>query len=90
MKLTNYQKIIDNTPPEIKEEIRKMLDDLDKDWISVHDDLPDYDERVLWYSEDGNMYVDALDKDGIVGGEAIEGYGFPKTTHWMKLPQGPT
>lgn len=65
------------------------------EWIELKEGnpLPDYDELVLWLSEDGNMHVEALDKDG--NPWIFEGYKiFPdspliKTTHWHKLPKPP-
>lgn len=65
-------------------------------WISIKDSLPDYDEPVLWYLENGNMCVEALDKDGtpwLLKSDAEQsdndwGSG-AVATHWTKLPEPP-
>jgi len=60
---------------------------MEDQWIKVIDDLPDYDEFVLWFREDGNMFVSELDKDGnhwlypMIKGQ--------RPTHWMRLPEPP-
>lgn len=62
-------------------------------WIRVEQgcEMPDYDEYVLWLFEDGNMNVEALDKDGNpwIFGEEWMGTTLPKATHWRKLPELP-
>lgn len=62
-------------------------------WIELKDgcEMPDYDVYVLWLFEDGNMHVEALDKDGnpwLFGGEQ-EGFHLPKATHYRPLPSLP-
>lgn len=45
--------------------------------------LPPFDEYVIWLMEDGNMFIECLDKDG---------HDWIKThriTHWRKLPPLP-
>jgi hypothetical protein len=69
------------------------------DWIEIKEGnpLPDYDEYVLWYHEDGNMFVECLDKDGNpwIFGNEYEGVSddeflpTPKATHWRPLPATP-
>ena len=51
------------------------------DWRPIEDGLPDFDEYVLWYTDDGNYFIEALDKDG----DMIR----VKVTHWMPLPPPP-
>lgn len=60
-------------------------------WIRVEDDLPDYDVPVLWYSEDGLMHVEDLDKDGNpwLYERMVEGFPLARITHWMPLPESP-
>lgn len=66
-----------------------------EEWIKVQDGLPSYDEYVLWLLEDGNMVVEALDKDGNPwllesdAKEAVDIYPMPKATYWRKLPALP-
>lgn len=52
-----------------------------KEWNSKGFFLPSYDEYVLWYTEEGNYFVEALDKDG--------NDWLKKCTHWMHLPEPP-
>lgn len=85
--------------------LRPYCDEESK-WIELKEgcEIPDYDVPVLWYYEDGNMYVDTLDKDG---NPHIFGYDeeklpermtdfekefiitMPKATHWRPLPEPP-
>jgi len=63
-------------------------------WVKLQRgcEMPNYDEIVLWYTEDGNTWVEALDKDGnpwLYGEEAADGFKWPKATHWRKLPKSP-
>lgn len=55
-----------------------------KSWIKINAEngLPNYDEYVLWYTFDGNYFVEALDKDG--------NDWLSLCTHWMPLPSPPT
>lgn len=48
-------------------------------WISVEDELPEYDQRVLWCWDDGLISIGrvALDEKHIEAGYI---------THWMPLP----
>lgn len=48
-------------------------------WISVEDELPEYDQRVLWCWDDGLISIGrvALDEQHIEAGYI---------THWMPLP----
>lgn len=58
-----------------------------KEWISVEDDMPDYDEYVLWLFENGNCLWQCLDKDGndwLYGGE-VEGFVMSPAKYWMKI-----
>ena len=59
-----------------------------ENWVSVEERLPDYDDPVLWISADGNMYVEALDKDGNdwLSGSQVEGFNLAPVTHWRTLP----
>lgn len=65
-------------------------------WTAITDKLPDYDEPVLWYLEDGNMVVEALDKDGNPwlfneDDDFVSAWGdCPKATHWQYLPEPPS
>lgn len=61
------------------------------EWIKVTDKLPDYDELVLWFTEDGHYWVEALDKDGNpwLFGTQVEGFNTPPVTHWQPLPEPP-
>lgn len=58
-------------------------------WVDVQKDLPDYDVPVLWINEDGNMYVESLDKDGNPWLEGDPDWCTSKTTHWQYLPEKP-
>lgn len=64
-------------------------------WVEMKEGqpLPNYDEPALWLQEDGNMFVDALDKDGnpwVFQHEQNDQWGpYPKVTHWTKLPTRP-
>lgn len=51
-------------------------------WISVEDELPEYDQRVLWCWDDGLISIGrvALDEQHIKA---------RYITHWMPLPQAP-
>ncbi len=64
------------------------------EWIELKEgcEMPDYDEYVLWLMEDGNMNVEALDKDGNpwIFGEEWMGTKLPKATHWRLLPSPPS
>jgi hypothetical protein len=66
---------------------------LNQEWISVKDRLPDYDEPVLWHTEDGLMHVESLDKDGnphLFGYTINEGdWEAAPATHWIPLPEPP-
>lgn len=63
-----------------------------EEWVKCEEGnpLPDYDVPVLWLQENGNMVVEALDKDGnpwIFEGQTFEGsYMGNKATHWRYLP----
>ncbi len=37
MKLNNFHKVIENTPKEVKDKVKKWMDDLDKDHIDRED-----------------------------------------------------
>lgn len=64
-------------------------------WVRVEPGckMPDYDDPVLWLCEDGNMCVEALDKDGNPWLFEIDdphwGNIGSKATHWMPLPAPP-
>lgn len=61
------------------------------EWIELKEgnDLPDYDEYVLWLSDDGSIHWDALDKDGndhiFKGYKIFEDGPLIKTTHWRRI-----
>lgn len=55
-------------------------------WISVKDQLPAYDEFVLWACDSGYMFVDHLDKEMSV--ELLVSKGLV-ITHWCQLPPLP-
>lgn len=65
------------------------------EWIELKggNELPDYDEYVLWAFEDGTCLWSALDKDGnswLLEDTIVEGLPMGKATHWRKIktPQG--
>ena len=51
------------------------------DWVRTSECLPDYDEYVLWRTNDYNYYVDALDKDDEIMDTSY-------VTHWARF-KGP-
>jgi hypothetical protein len=55
----------------------------EEDWKRIGDvlTLPQIDEYVLWYTFDGNYFVECLDKDGNAW--------LKHCTHWRKLPAPP-
>jgi hypothetical protein len=62
------------------------------DWIKVEDNLPDYDELVLWWCPSGNYYLFDIDKD--MDWQWIEErFGNEDKayipSHWARLPKGP-
>jgi Protein of unknown function (DUF551) len=71
----------------------EWLDESASEWISVEDDLPDFDTPVLWVTESGNQFVEEIDHDNDwenfqgtyrdINGEII------KITHWRSLPENP-
>ena len=54
-------------------------------WISVEDRLPPPNTRALVSTADG-VSVDLF----LTRMFHHESHGFPKVTHWMPLPEGPT
>ena len=52
------------------------------DWVKSSEDLPDFDEYVLWRTEDYNYFVEALDKDGDMVDTSF-------ATHWARF-KGPS
>lgn len=63
-------------------------------WISVKDQLPDFDEQVLWFRSDGFMFVEDLDKD--MDWEQFNDFSHLswlgpdiEITHWAPLPCPP-
>lgn len=80
----------------LQNEIERLKKENAEGWISIEVSLPDYDQRVLWYLEDGNMVVEELDKDGnpwLLGKDLdVSGNEWgphPTATHWRGLPKGP-
>lgn len=61
-------------------------------WIDITKNCPDYDEPVLWLREDGNMFVESLDKDGnsFLDDEVLKLFDIPKVKYWQPLPPQPT
>ena len=65
-----------------------------QEWISVKDRLPDDNERVLVYHDDG-MIRFGINKGGfadVVSTAYLQNHHstcFSKATHWMPLPQPP-
>jgi len=57
----------------------------DDSWIEIKDGckMPDYDEYVLWVYNDGNKFIECLDKDG-------GNYFILNVTHWQPLPPNPS
>lgn len=61
-------------------------------WVTIGKDreLPDYDEYVLWRTEEGNYYVEAIDKDDADwwnGTPTNNGTSCrPTCTHWARIP----
>lgn len=65
-------------------------------WTKIEDgcEMPDFDDPVLWLCENGNMHVEALDKDGnpwLFEAHDSDEWGDlgNKATHWRKLPVPP-
>lgn len=57
-------------------------------WISVEDNLPDVNTRVLCYSSDlESVYIALYDSRGEFSVNIVEHY--PGVTHWIPLPQKP-
>ena len=60
-------------------------------WIEIKEGckMPDYDEPVEWATEDGNYFIDAIDKDDPAwwNGEPMDGGRSwrLKCTHWRKI-----
>lgn len=60
-------------------------------WIELKEgcEMPDYDEYVLWRTEDGNYFVREIDKDdndwwnGKEHPDALESY--PRCTHYRRI-----
>jgi len=54
-------------------------------WFKVKDKLPDYDEFVLWFTVDGNILWDCIDKDANI--EEFINCGEPskRYTHWCRI-----
>jgi len=48
-------------------------------WIRVEEHQPDIDEYVLWCGDDGNCFVECIDKDD---------FKYP-AFHWQPLPEPP-
>ena len=68
----------------------------DDDWveIKVGNELPDYDEFVLWLREDGIMFIDEIDHDNDwhhfkLTHETDFAEQTVKLTHWRPLPKPP-
>ena len=59
-------------------------------WISVNDELPDFDETVLWTREDGYSFVADIDHDNDwenfkkLYGKNFDG-SYTEITHWSKI-----
>lgn len=78
-----------NSQQEVLEEMYADLQIEVGKWIEFKEgnEIPDYDEYVLWAFEDGNMLWDAIDKDGspwLYGGE-FGGFEYPRATHYRKI-----
>ena len=65
------------------------------EWISVEEDLPEYDEQTFWIREDGYTFLDDInhDNDWENFKELHESPVFDeepsKITHWQPLPEPP-
>lgn len=66
----NTQQREDSKPQEIK-----------PSWISVDDDLPEYNHAVIWYKKNGTMIIAAVGSDDYPLDKAIMA--------WHELPSRP-
>lgn len=79
------------------DDFRKRLDERIKrnmEWISVTDELPELEDLVLVYDNDGDMFVAYLiewKKESLwsIYCHCRPGSGPREVTHWMKLPPNP-
>jgi len=64
------------------------IESLDSGWIKVSDRLPEIDEYVLWYCENGFIFQECLEKDRDVN-KFLKGYNLSdisgSVTHWQKI-----
>lgn len=61
--------------------------ELEDGWNTI-DKLPDYDNLVLWWPEDGIAFTDMLDKDGLPDWLLKGKENGAKITHWRQI-KGP-
>lgn len=55
-------------------------------WISVEDELPEYNQKVLWCWDDGLISIGRIGRVALDEQHNEDGY----ITHWMPLPAPPT
>jgi hypothetical protein len=70
---------------------RKKLRAKGMKWISVKDQLPEYDTLVLWCMESGYMFIDEIDHDNDWEhfSKIRSMFSPDHITHWMPLPASP-
>lgn len=69
---------------------KAALSQVQDDWISVDERLPEIDDSVLWITQSCNMFVMELDKDDDFQLLQAEfNLDDDCITHWQPLPQPP-
>jgi hypothetical protein len=104
VRLKNFNKVIDNTAPEIKKEVVKMLDDMDKEnerkdnvgvWVDVNNELPKEGGRYWCYLEEQTSLGLSHFQWNCSYHEIEKRFSDQhlkngeKVTHWMPLPTPP-